>query len=61
MRCDHCQYRNLMDCGDGVRVKNNKICDDFKLDFDTLNKKQKRVIQSHLMFEEENYEIQRNF
>ena len=56
MRCDHCQYRNLMDCGDGVRVKNNKICDEFKLDFDTLNKKQKRVIQRHLMFEEENDE-----
>lgn len=56
MRCDYCQYRNLMDCGDGVRVKNNTICNDFKLDFDTLNKKQKRVIQRHLMFEEKNDE-----
>ena len=54
MRCDHCQYRNSWDCEDECRIEDNTFCNNFKLDFDTLNKKQKRIIQSQLMFNEEN-------
>ena len=41
-RCEHCQYRNSWECDDGWnRRSNDTICDDFKLDYDTLTNKQK--------------------
>ena len=38
-RCDYCKYKNSWDCEDGWdRVRNDKICDDFVLDFKFLSK-----------------------
>ena len=48
MRCEHCEYRYSWDCEDWW-VSNSKICNDFKLDFDSLTDKQKKEIQKRLM------------
>ena len=51
-RCDYCVYRFSWDCDDGYnRVSNSCMCDDFKLDFDCLNDKQKWAIQKILIAE----------
>ena len=56
-RCDYCIYRNSWDCGDGWnRRSNDTVCDDFKLDFDTLNEKQKYSVQKILMNTDERRE-----
>ena len=47
-RCDHCEYRNSWDCED-YKVSNNKACDRFKLDFDSLSKRQQKAIQKMFM------------
>ena len=52
-RCEHCQYRNSWECDDGWnRRSNDTVCNDFKLDYDTLTDKQKTTIQKILMREE---------
>ena len=52
-RCEHCQYRNTWECGDGWnRRSNDTVCNDFKLDYDTLTDKQKKTIQKILMRED---------
>ena len=49
-RCDYCSCRNGWKCDDGYyRVSDRNFCDNFKLDFDTLSDKQKRIIQENLM------------
>jgi hypothetical protein len=49
-RCDYCRYKNTWDCEDGCdRVQNDKICDDFVLEFNFLSKKQQKQIQKILM------------
>ena len=49
-RCDYCRYKNSWDCEDGWdRVRNDKICDDFVLEFKFLSKKQQMQIQKILM------------
>ncbi len=49
-RCDYCRYKNSWDCEDGWdRVSNDKMCEDFALDFETLSDKQKKKIQEILM------------
>lgn len=49
-RCDYCKYKNSWDCENGLdRVRNDKICDDFVLDFKFLSKKQQEQIQKILM------------
>ena len=50
-RCEHCEYRNGWECGDGYRVRNDTLCDDFKLDFDTLSDGVKKQIQKRLIGE----------
>ena len=40
---NHCKYRNSWDCEDGYC--NCENCEDFKLDFDTLTKKQQKAIK----------------
>ena len=53
-RCEHCSCRNSWDCEDGYyRVSDNNLCDNFKLDFDTLSRKQQRGIQKSLMSKED--------
>lgn len=51
---DHCVYRNSWDCEDGYC--NCKNCDRFKLDFDTLTKKQQKAIKRILSHEDEDEE-----
>lgn len=49
-RCDYCEYRNCAECEHvGDRVSNDVICNDFKLDFDTLSDREKKTIQKRLM------------
>lgn len=48
MRCEHCKYRYSWDCED-YWVNDNRLCKDFKLDFDSLTDKQKKEIQKRLM------------
>lgn len=49
-RCDYCEYKKSWDCGDGYyKVKNNNICNDFKLNFDNLSEKEKYNIQKYLI------------
>ena len=49
--CEHCQYRYTWDCQDDYyRPKNG--CEYFKLDFDTLTKKQQKAIRKILINEE---------
>lgn len=49
-RCDYCASRYSWDCDDGWnRVSPSNICEDFKLDWDTLSDKQKKIIQNKLM------------
>lgn len=49
-RCEHCQYRNTWECGDGWnRLSDDAICNDFKLDYDTLTNKQKKIVQKIFM------------
>ncbi len=53
-RCEHCEYRNSWECGDGWnRCSNETLCENFKLDYDTLTEGQKRAIQRTLMRGEE--------
>lgn len=53
-RCDYCEYRNSWGCTDECdRVNNNTFCDDFKLDFNQLSEKKKKIIQKILMEESE--------
>lgn len=53
-RCNYCKFRNSWGCDDEWnRVSNNEFCDDFKLDFDQLSEKKKKVIQKILMRESE--------
>lgn len=53
-RCKYCQYRNWWACEDGWNTKPyNVLCDDFKLDFDTLPYKQKIMIQKIFMSQED--------
>ena len=47
-RCDHCEYRNCVEC-EWSRIANNIICNNFKLDFDTLSDREKKTIQKRLM------------
>lgn len=42
--CEHCQYRYSWDCDDG-RPYPSRGCDEFKLAFETLNKKQQKAIR----------------
>jgi len=51
MRCDHCIYRNSWDCDD-FKVSDDRLCDSFKLDYDTLTNDQQREIQKRLMCQE---------
>ena len=52
--CEHCQNRNSWDCQDDYyRPKNG--CEYFKLDFDTLTKKQQKAIRI-ILIHEENYD-----
>lgn len=49
-RCDYCEYRNCAECEYvGDRVSNDVVCNDFKLDFDTLSDREKKTIQKRLM------------
>ena len=49
-RCDYCSCRNGWECDDEYyRVSDRNFCDNFKLNFDTLSDKQKRIIQENLM------------
>ena len=48
--CEHCQYRYSWDCQDDFKPKNG--CESFKLDFDTLTKKQQKAIRKILINEE---------
>lgn len=48
MRCEHCEYHYSWDCED-YWISDSKICNDFKLDFDSLTDKQKKEIQKRLM------------
>ena len=53
-RSDYCRYKNTWDCEDGWdRVRNDKICDDFVLEFEFLSKKQQEQIQKILMRQEQ--------
>lgn len=44
--CNYCVYRNSYDCEDGYDRSEN--CNSFKLDFETLSKKQKKKIKKIL-------------
>ena len=49
-RCEYCEYRNGWECGDGfVRISNDTLCENFKLDFDTLPDGVKKQIQKRLI------------
>lgn len=48
MRCEHCEYRYTWDCED-YWISDNSMCENFKLDFDTLTNAQKKEIQKRLM------------
>ena len=52
MVCDHCDYRHSWECDDG-RPYPCKGRDDFKLDFETLTKKQQKAIRRILASEED--------
>lgn len=49
--CKYCAYHGSWDCEDGYYCPDN--CDHFKLDYDTLSKKQKKKIKKILSREEE--------
>lgn len=44
--CNYCVYRNSYDCEDGYDRSEN--CNSFKLDFETLSKKQKKKMKKIL-------------
>lgn len=44
--CDYCRFRNSWDCGDGWNRRKN--CENFTLDWDMLNEKEKKTIQKIL-------------
>ena len=48
MRCEHCIWRYSWDCED-CWISDNSMCENFKLDFDTLTNAQKKEIQKRLM------------
>lgn len=49
-RCDYCANRNNWECGDGYnRIRNDYLCESFKLDFDSLPEKIKKSIQKSLV------------
>lgn len=55
-RCEHCEYRNSWECDDEYsRVRNDALCGNFKLDFDTLSNDVKKQIQKRLMSLENKY------
>lgn len=47
--CEHCTARNSWDCED---YHPQKWCDSFKLDFDSLTKKQQKAIKRILIWQE---------
>lgn len=49
--CEYCACRGSWDCEDGCYYPDN--CDDFKLDYDMLTKKQKKKIKKILSRKEE--------
>lgn len=52
-RCDHCTNRNNWECGDGYnRIRNDYLCESFKLDFDSLPEKIKKSIQKSLVVDQ---------
>lgn len=49
-RCEHCEYRNGWKCGDEYnRIRNDTLCENFKLDFDTLSDGIKKQVQKRLL------------
>lgn len=50
--CDNCKSRHTWDCDNGWN--RHKSCDEFELDFNTLNNKQKKTIQRILDGEDGN-------
>ena len=52
--CEHCTYRYSWDCDDGLPYP-KRGCEDFKLDFETLTKKQQKAIRKILAREDEDY------
>lgn len=46
-RCEHCQRYETWECWDVT--SDEKVCERFKLDFDTLNVTQKKNVQLWLM------------
>lgn len=50
--CNHCTYQYSWDCDDGLPYPKNG-CEDFKLDFETLTKKQQKAIRRILSREED--------
>lgn len=51
MSCEYCVYRNSWDCGDGWN--RCKECENFKLDWDSLSDRDKKIIQKILDNREE--------
>ena len=52
MVCDHCTQRHTWDCDDGLPYPKNG-CDNFKLDFETLSKRQQKAIRRILSHKED--------
>ena len=49
-RCEHCEYRNVWPCDDEYnRIRNDALCENFKLDFDTLSDGIKKQVQKRLL------------
>ena len=48
---NHCEYRNYFECEDGYC--NCETCNDFKLDFETLTKRQQKAIKRILSHEDD--------
>ena len=49
-RCEHCEYRNGWECDDEYnRIRNDTLCENFKLDFDTLPDGIKKQVQKRLL------------
>ena len=53
MRCDHCELRYTFQCHDGFdRKPNDVLCEDFILEFGTLDDDEREEIQRKLMGED---------
>ena len=49
-RCEYCKYITSVECESAKdRVSNDFVCDDFRLNYDTLSDKEKKAIQKRLM------------